>query len=252
MGKEALQALTKLRVLVVGCRGAGIEAAKNIVLLGPKSVCVWDPNPAKIEDLGCNFYLKESDVKAGTSRAAACEPELVELNPFSKVTTRSDSFDDVFKDVKGKKYTIVIVADLLCLTKKQLVGLSEFCHAAGLVFLMALASGVTAALFSDFGPNHVITDIDGVPTNVCAVNGLDVVTLNKDDEKGWLKPETEHKEGRKAIIITVSCELKKVLENGKSLCTPPTHTTTRPHPHPQHTPPSPPSKKRCVCVCVCV
>ena len=215
MGKEALQALTKLRVLVIGCRGAGIEAAKNIVLLGPKSVCVWDPNPAKIEDLGSNFYLTHSDVKAGTPRATACEPELVELNPFSKVTTRSDSFDDVFTNVRGKSYTIVIVTDLLCLTKKQLFELSDACHSLGVVFLMALASGVTAALFSDFGPNHVITDIDGVPTNVCAVGALDRVTLTKDDEKGWLKPETAHKEGRKAVIITVSCELKKALENGR-------------------------------------
>ena len=229
MGKEALQALTKLRVLVIGCRGAGIEAAKNVVLLGPKSICVWDPHPAKIEDLGCNFYLNENDVKAKTPRATACEPELVDLNPFSKVTTRADSFADVFKDVRGKQYTIVIVTDLLCLTKKELFDLSEVCHALGVVFLMALASGVTAALFSDFGPNHVITDIDGVPTNVCAVASLERITLTKNDEKGWLKPDTSHKEGRKAVIITVSCELKKELENGKFsshflstlLCTPP-------------------------------
>ena len=214
IGKEALQALRSLNVLVLGCRGAGIETAKNVVLLGPNSVCVWDPNQTRLEDLGCNFYLRKEDVHSRTQRAIACEKELVELNPFCKVSTRVDHFKSVLQDIKAKKYSTVIVTDLLCLTAQQLRDVSTDCHKLGVAFMMALTAGVTATVFSDFGKSHTITDPDGLPTNVCAVAALDLLQLHKDDDKGWLKPETNFKEGHKAVFITVSSETKKTLANG--------------------------------------
>ena len=214
LGKEAMQALRSLNVLVLGCRGAGIETAKNVVLLGPNSVCVWDPNPARLEDLGCNFYLRKEHVHTRTPRAKACEKELVELNPFCKVSTRGDSCMSVLEDIRAKKYSTVIVTDLLCLTAQQLRSVSTESHKLGVAFMMALTAGVTATIFSDFGESHTITDPDGMPTNVCAVAALDLSTLHKDDDKGWLKPEINFKEGRNAVFITVSSESKKTLKNG--------------------------------------
>ena len=217
IGKEALQALRSLNVLVLGCRGAGIETAKNVVLLGPNSVCVWDPKPTRLQDLGCNFYLRKEHVHSRTQRANACEKELVELNPFCKVSTRVDHFECVLQDIKAKKYSTVIVTDLLCLTAQQLRDVSTDSHKLGVAFMMALTAGVTATVFSDFGDSHTITDPDGLPTNVCAVAALDLLPLHKDDDKGWLKPETNFEEGRKAVFITVSSETKKSLANGQSL-----------------------------------
>jgi ubiquitin-activating enzyme E1 len=43
---EAMTKLIKLRVLIVGCRGLGIETAKNLILTGPASVNIFDPKPA--------------------------------------------------------------------------------------------------------------------------------------------------------------------------------------------------------------
>ena len=223
LGKEALQALRSLNVLVLGCRGAGIETAKNVVLLGPNSVCIWDPSPTKLEDLGCNFYLRKEHVRSRTPRAKACEKELVELNPFCKVSTRVDSYEVILQDIRAKKYSTVIVTDLLCLTAKQLRQVSTETHNLGVAFMMALTAGVTATIFSDFGESHTITDPDGMPTNVCAVAALELLPLHKDDEKGWLKPEINFKEGRKAVYITVSSESKKTLKNGKALVCCPTH-----------------------------
>ena len=35
--------LMKMNVLIVGCQGLGVETAKNLILAGPKSVTIYDP-----------------------------------------------------------------------------------------------------------------------------------------------------------------------------------------------------------------
>ena len=58
--------LMKMKVLIVGLRGLGVECAKNIILAGPNSVHLYDPTIISIKDMGSNFYIQESDV--GKSR----------------------------------------------------------------------------------------------------------------------------------------------------------------------------------------
>ena len=38
-----MKKLVKLRVLIAGMTGVGIETAKNLILAGPKKVTLWDP-----------------------------------------------------------------------------------------------------------------------------------------------------------------------------------------------------------------
>lgn len=69
---EAMGKLIKMRVLICGMRGLGVETAKNLILAGPASVSIYDNEITRIEDLGSNFYLNDGHV-GKTSRAAACE-----------------------------------------------------------------------------------------------------------------------------------------------------------------------------------
>jgi len=69
-GMEAMGKLIKLRVLIVGMRGLGVEIAKNLILAGPASVNIFDPTTVRINDLGSNFYCRESHI-GKTSRALA-------------------------------------------------------------------------------------------------------------------------------------------------------------------------------------
>ena len=45
-GLETMGKLIKMKVLIVGMRGLGVETAKNLILAGPASVTFYDPNPA--------------------------------------------------------------------------------------------------------------------------------------------------------------------------------------------------------------
>jgi ubiquitin-activating enzyme E1 len=40
---ETMGKLIKLKVLIVGCRGLGVETAKNLILAGPAQVDIYDP-----------------------------------------------------------------------------------------------------------------------------------------------------------------------------------------------------------------
>lgn len=73
-----------MNVLIVGCRGLGVETAKNLILAGPASVTIYDPTQVTMNDLAGNFYLKEEHV-GKISRADASIEKLQELNPNVKV-----------------------------------------------------------------------------------------------------------------------------------------------------------------------
>ena len=70
-GLEAMGKLMKLKVLIVGMRGLGVETAKNLILAGPKSVTLYDPTTVAIGDLSANFYIAEGDVGNKTRAEAS-------------------------------------------------------------------------------------------------------------------------------------------------------------------------------------
>lgn len=62
LGHDAMRRMASSDVLISGLGGLGVEVAKNIILGGVKSVTLHDINVCCIEDLGSQFYLKESDI----------------------------------------------------------------------------------------------------------------------------------------------------------------------------------------------
>ena len=60
--------LMKMNVLLIGCRGVGVETAKNLILAGPASVTIFDPTPVAWGDLSSNFYCRPEHV-GNVSRA---------------------------------------------------------------------------------------------------------------------------------------------------------------------------------------
>lgn len=56
-GMETIGKLMKMKVLIIGQRGLGVEIAKNLILAGPKSVTLHDPTKVTINDLSANFFL---------------------------------------------------------------------------------------------------------------------------------------------------------------------------------------------------
>jgi ubiquitin-activating enzyme E1 len=62
LGAETQSKLLQMKCFIYGLKGLGLEIAKNLILAGPKSVTLYDPNILKINDLGSNFYAKVDQV----------------------------------------------------------------------------------------------------------------------------------------------------------------------------------------------
>ena len=63
--------LIKMKVLVSGLKGVGMETLKNLILAGPASVDIHDDTPVTIRDLGTNFYCNEKHIEDKIPRSKA-------------------------------------------------------------------------------------------------------------------------------------------------------------------------------------
>ncbi|KAF1774487.1 Ubiquitin-activating enzyme E1, Cys active site [Phytophthora cactorum] len=93
-GLETMAKLVKLKVLIVGLQGVGIECAKNLILAGPGSITLHDDGIAEIKDLGTNFFLTEQDL--GQPRASSVSHKLAELNKM-----QSPQIGFIMCDIRG-------------------------------------------------------------------------------------------------------------------------------------------------------
>ena len=152
-GKETMDKIVNMRILIVGLKGLGIETAKNIILAGPKEVSISDKKICTINDLGSNFYLNENDVKKN-SLENSCIKKLKELNPYVNVNIYNGSSTNDMQ-----KYNTIIITEMMKL--EELYNIDFFCRKNKKYFIYALNLGLTGFLFNDFGIEHDIFDFNG-------------------------------------------------------------------------------------------
>jgi ubiquitin-activating enzyme E1 len=152
-GMEAMGKLIQMKILIFGLRGLGIEIAKNIILAGPKSVTLYDPEIVTLSNLGSNFYLNESHI-GKTRRDEASIGQLKELNPYvdvSNITT--------FNMEMLLNYNVVVMTEMYKHT--DLIEINRICHENKIGFIYTCSLGLSGFTFVDFGDNHMIRDDNG-------------------------------------------------------------------------------------------
>lgn len=208
-GGDTVARLKDLNVLIVGCAGVGVETAKNLILSNVGGVMIWDPSTCRPADRGTNFYVTDEHVAKGIGRADASLAELRSLNPFCRVDVANTSTDDgiisddllLGKDILGtaRPLAAVVVTSLGIMSKADLLRVNETARANGIAFILAANHGVTASIFSDFGPRHEIADATGEPTQTLAIANVEII-----DSKPDLLSIHGIKEGEKVVIVTVA------------------------------------------------
>jgi hypothetical protein len=107
-----------------------------------------------MRDLGVNFFLKESDVSAGTSRGQAIAPRLQELNPLCTVSAAPELTDSLIT-----MHSVLVIT--VAMPLQELMRLNQYCRENNVAFFFSISGGVHMSVFSDLGPNHVVNDFDG-------------------------------------------------------------------------------------------
>ena len=152
-GIEITKILSKLKILIIGLRGYGVEIAKNIILSNPYKVAIFDEGICKINYLGCNYFLTNENITKTERRDKACLKKLSDLNPASKVYIEPDYLSKI------KDFDVVIITEI---TKSEIVKkINKECHDNNKGFIYTYSLGLTGLIFSDFGENHVILDKTG-------------------------------------------------------------------------------------------
>jgi len=155
LGADTTAKMMKLKCLLVGIRGVGVETAKNLALQGTGYISVYDPSNCEMKDLGLNFFINAQDVAEGKKRADAVLPRLKELNPTCKMQVVED-----LSDVTVLAHDALIITRFMPLT--ELVRLDTLCRTNQKSFYYGYTSGINSCIFVDHGDNHQVVDFNGV------------------------------------------------------------------------------------------
>ena len=152
-GIEITKILSKLKILLIGLRGYGIEIAKNIILSNPNQVSIFDEEICKINDLGGNYFLTEENVLNKERRDYSCLKKLSELNPTTRVVIENDYLSKI------KEFDVVIITEIM---KLDIINkINKICHENNKGFIYTLSLGLIGFVFSDMGEKHLILDKTG-------------------------------------------------------------------------------------------
>jgi ubiquitin-activating enzyme E1 len=67
-GLETMHKLVKMKVLVLGVSGVGLELCKNLILAGPESVTIWDNRKSTSSDREWNYYMNPTSPNSNCFR----------------------------------------------------------------------------------------------------------------------------------------------------------------------------------------
>ena len=144
---------------------------------------IQDNEIVKISDLGANYFLREVHVGKKT-RAEACLKDLRELNPYVKVSVRSEPISAKFLD----EFDVVIFTDIY--EKARLIEINEFLRGKNKGFIYGGSLGLYGFTFVDFGDNFKVFDKNGENTKSAIIVNITseangVVTVHEDKKHGF-------------------------------------------------------------------
>jgi ubiquitin-activating enzyme E1 len=186
---EAMGKLVKMRVVIMGMRGLGVETAKNLILAGPKSVTLVDDTPTKVYDLGANFYLTEDHAKNGVTRAQGSLTKLSELNPYVEVN--AVSMADAEALIKTGTINVVCQTELAHDGKAlDPNAINKLARSSGAGHICAAGVGPWGFCFVDYGDSHIVNDQDGENTKQFVLSHIlngekTLVTVHEDKRHSY-------------------------------------------------------------------
>mmetsp|Transcript_19304 Transcript_19304/g.32297 ORF Transcript_19304/g.32297 Transcript_19304/m.32297 type:complete len:1139 (-) Transcript_19304:598-4014(-) len=165
-GVEAMAKLVKMKVLIVGLTGTGIETAKNLVLAGPGGVTIMDDTLVEMQHLGCNFYLRECDVGKKT-RAEACVPHLQALNRLVDIRAATGPVTEGIL----QSHTAAVFCGV---ARDEAIKWNKFCRENDIGFFMCGVRGLFGYCFADLGDNFTVRDKNGEQPITRIIDGIEV------------------------------------------------------------------------------
>jgi len=165
-GAEVTRKMTKMKALIVGLRGVGIETAKNLVLQGLGGITLCEESKVKMRHLGSNFFLQPEDV--GKNVAEVVLPRLRELNPLCSLSVAQE-----LTEAEVLKHSVMIVNSDMPV--EEIIRWNTLCRSQKkpISFIYTNTRGVFGSVFVDHGPQFVIHDRTGEQPMVRIIESIE-------------------------------------------------------------------------------
>lgn len=155
LGREAMEAMARSKVLVAGVSGVGLEILKCIVLAGVKSITIFDENEITQSDWVSNYYATEQDI--GKNRVDVIIDKLRELNPYVSINGVDKDMESIIDIISN--YDVIVISGDYKLSEATFI--NNYCRMNYKKFIYAKTYGLFGFVFCDFGELFPILDIDG-------------------------------------------------------------------------------------------
>ncbi|KAF0978382.1 hypothetical protein FDP41_002897 [Naegleria fowleri] len=158
LGLAAMKRMKKSNVLICGLGGLGVEIAKNVILMGVRSVTLFDTKNVSMEDLSSQFYASEKDL--GKNRALVSLQQLKSLNDYVPVQAIGEQKGELLNEefITSRSIHVVVCTDIHI---PQLVELNDICRKHSIKFIACESRGLMGSVFCDFGSEFMVYDEDG-------------------------------------------------------------------------------------------
>eukprot|EP00298_Acanthocystis_sp_HF-20_P030660 c9920_g1_i1.p1 GENE.c9920_g1_i1~~c9920_g1_i1.p1 ORF type:complete len:1052 (+),score=401.65 c9920_g1_i1:32-3157(+) len=161
-GEDGIRGISQGNVLIVGSRGLGAEIAKNLCLMGVKSITLQDNHIITNLDVGTNIFVTEAHLEEKNKNKHIAEitaQGLSLLNPH--VTTNFDLRP--FPQIPNEwfsNFSLVIITHSIRLS--QQCRINNYCRSIEppIPFIMTNVRGLFSWIFVDFGQNYFVQDVN--------------------------------------------------------------------------------------------
>ncbi|CRH02680.1 ubiquitin-activating enzyme E1, putative [Plasmodium relictum] len=167
-GYELMNKLIKLNILIINVKSVGLECAKNLILSGPKSVCIYDNDLCEISDVGVNFYISESDVEKKNCRSDAVLKNLQELNNYVHIYNFKGDIDKNMLE----NFDVVVACDINNEDIIKYNNLVRSIKTKKIAFLCCNIYGLCGYIFVDFNNEFICYDQTGENVKSCNVSKI--------------------------------------------------------------------------------
>ncbi|SBS98378.1 ubiquitin-activating enzyme E1, putative (Uba1) [Plasmodium ovale curtisi] len=167
-GFELMNKLIKLNILIINVKGVGLECAKNLILSGPRSVCIYDNEPCEIADVGVNFYINEDHVEKKICRSDAVIKNLQELNSYVHIYNYKGDIEQGILE----NFDVVVCCDVNNDAIVKYNNLVRNIQTKKIAFLCCNIYGLCGYIFVDFNTNFICHDKDGENVKSCNISKI--------------------------------------------------------------------------------
>lgn len=196
-GEDSTNKILNSSVIIYGLDNIAVEIAKNLSLIGIKTINLYDNNLVTQKNVNNCFYYNQDDI--GQIRSKVIEQKIKQLNPYNTINILNECNFSEFSN------STVIVSNLDFERSKNI---NKLCRQYNQKFIMVKSAGLAGIIFVDFGENFVVSDIDGEN-----YKSFQIKSIEKQGKNYLVTSIENHNLEKNSLICFNQCQFKNSNDN---------------------------------------